>query len=76
MNAVPSDIKMQLYQLIEEYRDRCLWFLRVDYYPESLDSALRALDYIRRYGDNRAFQRAGELKRWLLRISSEQSASS
>lgn len=61
-------------QLIEEYRDRCLWFLRLDYRPATREECLRALGYIERYGDLEGYRRAGRLKRWLLRSSSESSA--
>ncbi len=62
-----------LNQLVDEYRDRCLWFLRSDYYPVTLDEQLRTLDLIVRYGDLRAYMRAGEIRRWLSRESSETS---
>ncbi|MFN3653118.1 MAG: hypothetical protein ACK47B_26355 [Armatimonadota bacterium] len=60
--------------LADEYRVRCLWFLRPDYYPETLEERLRVLEYIQWHGDLSAFRRAGELRRCLLRISNERSA--
>ncbi len=33
-------------QLVDEYRDRCLWFLRRDFYPTTLEGRLRVLGYI------------------------------
>lgn len=52
-------------RLIEEYRDRCLWFLRADYTPSTSEEWVRILDLIERYGDRDGFARAEELKRWL-----------
>jgi hypothetical protein len=60
--------------LVDEYRTRCLWFLRPDWYPASLEDRLRALDYIERRGDNAAFRRARALREWLSRASREASA--
>jgi hypothetical protein len=60
--------------LVDEYRARCLWYLREDYYPMSHADALRVLDAIQRYGDADAFKKAGAAKQWLLQNSSEASA--
>ncbi len=62
-----------LNRLVDEYRVRCLWFLRPDYYPRSLDEALRTLGYIERYGDREAYRRAAEVRRWLSHPSSAES---
>jgi len=69
MNPTDDDLRRQVNQLVDEYRDRCLWFLRADYYPTDLSEVLRTLDCIRRYGDREAFRRAGELHQWLSRAS-------
>jgi hypothetical protein len=53
--------------LVDEYRARCLWFLREDYYPPTPLEAFRVLEYIERHGDVSAFQKAAELRRWLSR---------
>jgi hypothetical protein len=64
-------------RLVDEYRDRCLWFLRPDFYPRTFEERLRVLASIqRRYGDRAAFQRAGEARQGLLQHSSERSAAS
>lgn len=63
-------------RLIDENRLRCLWFLRVDYYPATDDERLRVLEYIERYGDRDAYRRATELRRWLLPPSNAGSAAS
>jgi hypothetical protein len=60
--------------LVDEYRDRCLWFLRSDYYPATVPEALRVLEAIERHGDREAFQKAGEVRRWLSPPSSATSA--
>lgn len=60
--------------LVDEYRTRCLWFLREDYYPQTLADASRVLDYIERHGDKEAFQKAATLRQWLLQNSNAQSA--
>ena len=56
--------------LVDRYRDRCLWFLRSDYYPATDAERLRVLTYIEQYGDVAAYRQAGELKRWLSQRSS------
>jgi len=76
MNPIDEDLRRQINQLVDEYRDRCLWFLRTDYYPADRQEVLRTLDYIRRYGDREAFRRAGELYQWLSQNSSKPSAAS
>jgi len=76
MNSIDEDLRRQINQLVDVYRDRCLWFLRTDYYPTDLQDVLRTLDYIRRYGDREAFRKAGELFQWLSQDSSETSAGS
>ena len=76
MNPIDEDLRRQINQLVDAYRDRCLWFLRADYYPADLQDVLRTLDYIRRYGDREAFRKAGELYQWLSLDSSKPSAAS
>jgi len=63
-------------RLVDEYRSRCLWFLRPDYYPATDEDRLRVLGYIERYGDRAAFQRAAAVRRWLSSNSSAPSAAS
>ena len=63
-------------RLVDEYRVRCLWFLRPDYYPATAEERYRVLAYIQRHGDREAFRRANELRRWLSRSSSAPSAAS
>ena len=65
-----------LHALIDEYRARCLWFLKPDYYPATQAEALRVLDAIERHGDRAAFQRSSEIRQWLSQSSSAASAGS
>jgi hypothetical protein len=74
MSAAPESVERAVNDLVDEYRDRCLWFLRRDYYPKTNQERLRALGYVERYGDVAAFRRAGALRKWLSRSSSEPSA--
>lgn len=62
--------------LVDDYRDRCLWFLRPDFYPRTLEQKLRVLKYTQRYGDHDAYRKAAEARRWLVQSSSETSAAS
>ena len=56
-------------RLVDEYRDQCLWFLRGDFYPRTLEESLRVLGYIERYGDRAGYQKAAQARRWLLHRS-------
>ena len=60
-----TDVQEKLAALIEDYRDRCLWFIRPDYMPSRPEEARRVLDLIERYGDLAGYRRAEELKAWL-----------
>ena len=60
--------------LVDDYRTRCLWFLRSDYYPATREQRLRVLDYIQRYGDRDAHVRVATLRQWLSQISNADSA--
>jgi hypothetical protein len=76
MSPEPFDLAEAVNRLADEYRPRCLWFLREDYYPATDDERLRVLSCIERHGDVNAFRRAAELRQWLLRTSSARSAAS
>lgn len=69
-------LNRQIDELVEEYRDRCLWFLRPDFYPKTDEQRLRILRYIERYGDQVGYRRAAEARRWLSQSSNETSATS
>lgn len=62
--------------LLDDYRTRCLWFLRPDYYPATREEWLRVLDAIERQGDRDGYVRAAQLRRWLSQISNAASAGS
>jgi hypothetical protein len=72
----PASIQEEMKRLVDDYRDRCLWFFREDYYPSTQAEQLRVLDLIQRYGDVAAHRRASELRSWLSPRSSETSAGS
>lgn len=67
------DVQTETIRLVEDYRHRCLWFLRPDYYPSTKEEVIRTLDLIERYGDREAFLRAEEIKRWLSHSSNPES---
>ena len=69
-----GSIEETVNRLVDEYRLRCLWFLRSDYYPMTDEDRLRVLSYIERHGDREAFRRAAELRQWRSRTSSAPSA--
>ena len=60
--------------MVDDYRTRCLWFMRTDHYPVTREERLRVLDYVQRYGDRAGHVRAANLRRWLLQPSNAASA--
>ena len=50
MNPMNNVSFAEINALIEEYRDRCLWFLAPRYTPTTPDEAMRTLNLIERYG--------------------------
>jgi hypothetical protein len=70
------DTGAALRELVDEYRDRCLWFLRRDYYPATTAEAERVLDAIQRHGDRDGFRRAAQARQWLSRPSNATSVGS
>jgi hypothetical protein len=74
MNPGTKEIAATVNALVDEYRTRCLWFLRTDWYPSTLEDRLQALEYIERRGDVTAFRRARALREWLSRSFKEASA--
>ena len=65
-----------LHELVDEYRDRCLWFLRSDYYPDSPEQFEQVLRYIERYGDLEGFKRAARIRAWFSHESNATSVGS
>ena len=76
VDDVARDVGEAIDRLVDEYRHRCLWFLRADYYPTTDAERLRVLGYIQRHGDRSAYVRAAEARRWLSPPSSAASAAS
>jgi len=60
--------------LVDEYRTTCLWSLRRDDYPQTLEESFHVLEQIERHGDVEAFQKAAELRQWLSQNSNAPSA--
>ena len=71
-----ESLEDELRALVDEYRTRCLWFLRRDLYPATREEALRVLRQIERHADRDGFVRAARIRRWLSPSSSEPSAAS
>ena len=69
-------IEAELRSLVDDYRTRCLWFLRPDFYPETREEMLRVLRQIEKNADREGFIRAARLRQWLSPASSEPSAAS
>jgi hypothetical protein len=69
MNDDPSAVMQSVNALVDEYRTRCLWFLREDHYPQTT-TACRVLEHIERYGDVAAFRKAAALRQRLLQNAS------
>ena len=74
MNEDVTKVMQNVRALVDEYRARCLWFLREDYYPRTPAEACGVLESIERHGDAAAFRKAAVLRLWLLRNSSAPSA--
>ncbi len=76
MEPLSPNVTASVRALVDEYRSRCLWFLRSDYYPSGIAETLRVLDAIERHGDLAGFRRAAEVREWLSPSSSATSAGS
>jgi len=63
-----------VHALVDEYRTRCLWYLREDYFPQTPAEACKVLEAIERHGDRIAFRKAAPLRQWLSRNTSAPSA--
>lgn len=61
----------EIRRLVDEYRDRCLWFMKPDYFPASPEERSMVLDSIVRHGDRTAYQRVMEIRRWLSQSSGD-----
>ena len=74
MEIDAQQVMARVNALVDEYRARCLWYLREDFYPETFAQACRVLEAIQRHGDAEAFQKAAPIRQWLLQNSSKPSA--
>ncbi|MFM1921551.1 MAG: hypothetical protein RLZZ303_3185 [Candidatus Hydrogenedentota bacterium] len=71
---VKTNLPDGLDALVDQYRAKCLWYFRQDFYPRTPDEALRVLRALERHEDAEAFKRAATMRQWLLQHSSEASA--
>jgi len=71
-----ATIVAEVDHLVDEQRTACLWFLRPDYRPTTVDERMRVLKHIQQHGDLASFRRAATLRRWLSQTSSAASADS
>jgi len=71
-----DDIEPAFRALMTQQRVRCLWYLRPDYSPQTLEEKLRLLDAIERHGDREAFLEASRIRAWFSAHSSAGSAGS
>jgi hypothetical protein len=63
-------------RFVDQYRARCLWFLREDYYPRTPAEREEVLRQIAQHGDREAFRRVAQFRTWLSQHSSETFAGS
>jgi len=64
-----KEIEQEINALILEYKEICLWSLREDCGPDTLQETITILEKIEKYGDREGFIRAKRVKRWLLQNS-------
>jgi hypothetical protein len=70
MDLEAANVRDAVNRLVDDYRARCLWSLRADYYPGAVDEQLAVLGSILRCGDRDGYRRASVLQQWLLQNSS------
>ena len=58
---IDDRIRQELKHLIEQNRERCLWFLNPEYEPSTVEDALRILKYLQRYGNREVYTKARNL---------------
>jgi len=76
MSTAPPPDETQFRRFVDEYRDRCLWFTRPDYYPQTPAERAEVLRQIEQRGDRDAQQRVAAFRQWLSVPFSETSAGS
>ncbi|MBN1422921.1 hypothetical protein JXA88_00050, partial [Candidatus Fermentibacteria bacterium] len=58
---IDPGIRSDAIGLIEQNRERCLWFLSPGYVPASAEDMLRVLKYLQRYGTRDVYVKARNL---------------
>jgi hypothetical protein len=53
----PEFPEAEFRRFVDQYRARCLWFLREDYYPRMVAEYQEVLRQIAHHGDREAFRR-------------------
>jgi hypothetical protein len=71
-----STARAEIDAFIQQHRDRCLWFVRLDYHPSTDEERRWLLTEIQRRGDRATFATASRLKRCLYPTSNDVSADS
>ncbi len=56
--------------LVEDYRGMCLWSLPEDFMPDNERKMVSFVECLEHYGDLNAYRKAGEIRKWLSRLSS------
>lgn len=74
--ASREELAREIDALVDDCRVECLWSYRRDYYPRTDAERRQVLEAIQERSTREVFQRAGRLKEWLSRPSSDGSASS
>jgi hypothetical protein len=74
MSRRPALDEVEFRRFVDEYRSRCLWFLREDFYPATPAERENVLQQIEQHGDREAFRRVAQFRTWLSHDSSETSA--
>ena len=71
-----DDAAAELRRLVDDYRSRCLWFLREDVLPDDPQRLQDLLRKIELRADRATYIQARSLREWLSRNSSAASAGS
>ena len=74
--AENDEIDAAFCALMEAQRSRCLWYMRSDWRPATVEEMLRVLDAIELHGDRAAFLEAARIRAWFSTHSSAGSAGS
>jgi hypothetical protein len=69
--VTPAAAREALRRLVDDYRDRCLWFIREDYYPSTEAEVGRILALVERHGDVAACRRVSEIRACLSPLFSD-----